>query len=95
MGQKQKTERKKRKRPNDGNNNGQAMHGALKHAWRRGVDERSRFGSKCSNRYNEMSDRLVSSSLIKILDLVYKICLYIDLQKTNPGDYIRVPFLKF
>ena len=34
VGQKQKTERKKeRKRPNDGNNNGQAMHGARKHAW--------------------------------------------------------------
>ena len=35
MGQKQKTERKerekKKKRPNDGNNNGQAMHGAGKY----------------------------------------------------------------
>ena len=30
VGQKQKTERK---RPNDGNNNGQGMHGASKHAW--------------------------------------------------------------
>ena len=34
VGQKQKTERKGRKRPNDGNNNGQATHGARKHAWR-------------------------------------------------------------
>ena len=38
VGQKQKTERKKerreKKRPNDGNNNGQATHGARKHAWR-------------------------------------------------------------
>ena len=37
VGQKQKTKRKERerkKRPNDGNNNGQAMHGARKHAWR-------------------------------------------------------------
>ena len=38
VGQKQKTERKKernkRKRMNDGNNNGQATHGARKHAWR-------------------------------------------------------------
>ena len=40
VGQKQKTERKerekerKRERLNDGNNNGQAMHGACKHAWR-------------------------------------------------------------
>ena len=33
VGQKQKTEREK-KRPNDGNNNGKAMHGARKHAWR-------------------------------------------------------------
>ena len=32
VGQKQKTE--KRKRLNDGNNNGQATHGARKHAWR-------------------------------------------------------------
>ena len=29
-GQKQKTEKKKRERLNDGNNNGQAMHGARK-----------------------------------------------------------------
>ena len=37
--QKQKTERKrrekKRERLNDGNNNGQAIHGARKHAWRK------------------------------------------------------------
>ena len=34
VGQKQKTERKERKkRLNDGNNNGQATHGARKHAW--------------------------------------------------------------
>ena len=32
VGQKQNTE--KRKRLNNGNNNGQAMHGARKHAWR-------------------------------------------------------------
>ena len=35
VGQKQKTEKKKkRKRPKVGDNNGQAMHGARKHAWR-------------------------------------------------------------
>ena len=35
MGQKQKTEKKKEEeRLNDGDNNGQAMHGAHKHAWR-------------------------------------------------------------
>ena len=34
VGQKQKTEREKKKRLNDGDNNGQAMHGARKHAWR-------------------------------------------------------------
>ena len=38
VGQKQKTEEKKekkrKKRLNDGDNNGQAMHGARKHAWR-------------------------------------------------------------
>ena len=38
VGQKQKTERKRKKRekkrPNDGNNNGQATHGARKNAWR-------------------------------------------------------------
>ena len=36
MGQKQKTERKKRKRERAkvGENNGQATHGACKHAWR-------------------------------------------------------------
>ena len=35
VGQKQKTEKKKkRERLNDGNNNGQATHGACKHAWR-------------------------------------------------------------
>ena len=36
VGQKQKTEREKKreKRLNDGNNNGQATHGARKHAWR-------------------------------------------------------------
>ena len=36
MGQKQKTERKKEEeeRLNDGENNGQATHGARKHAWR-------------------------------------------------------------
>ena len=33
VGQKQKTE-KKEERLNDGNNNGQATHGARKHAWR-------------------------------------------------------------
>ena len=36
MGQKQKTEKKERKRErlNNGDNNGQATHGARKHAWR-------------------------------------------------------------
>ena len=38
VGQKQKTERKERKRKrermNDGDNNGQAMHGTRKHSWR-------------------------------------------------------------
>ena len=36
VGQKQKTERekKRRERLNDGDNNGQATHGARKHAWR-------------------------------------------------------------
>ena len=38
VGQKQKTERERRggerERLNDGNNNGPAMHGARKHAWR-------------------------------------------------------------
>ena len=36
MGQKQKTEERERKkeRLNDGNNNGQATHGAHKHEWR-------------------------------------------------------------
>ena len=36
VGQKQKTEERERKKEglNDGNNNGQAMHGARKHAWR-------------------------------------------------------------
>ena len=36
VGQKQKTEEKKEEeeRLNDGDNNGQAMHGACKHAWR-------------------------------------------------------------
>ena len=36
VGQKQKTEKKEREkeRLNDGNNNGQATHGAHKHAWR-------------------------------------------------------------
>ena len=35
VGQKQKTEGKKEEeRLNDGNNNGQATHGARKHAWR-------------------------------------------------------------
>ena len=36
VGQKQKTEERERKkeRLNEGNNKGQAMHGARKHAWR-------------------------------------------------------------
>ena len=35
VGQEQKTEKKREKeRLNDGNKNGQAMHGARKHAWR-------------------------------------------------------------
>ena len=35
VGQKQKTgKREREKRLNDGNNNGQAMYGARKHAWR-------------------------------------------------------------
>ena len=35
VGKKQKTERERKKeRLNDGNNNGQATHGARKHAWR-------------------------------------------------------------
>ena len=36
VGQKQKTEKKekRRRRLNDGDNNGQATHGANKHAWR-------------------------------------------------------------
>ena len=34
VGRKQKTEREEKKRLNDGNNNGQATHGARKHAWR-------------------------------------------------------------
>ena len=34
VGQKQKTEKKREERLNDGNNNGQATHGARKHAWR-------------------------------------------------------------
>ena len=45
VGQKQKTEKKKkeRKRPNDGNNNGRAMHGACKHAWRTQAGWAKRF----------------------------------------------------
>jgi len=40
VGQKQKTEERERKkeRLNDGNNNGQATHGARKHAWRTQAD---------------------------------------------------------
>ena len=34
-GQKQKTEEKEEERLNDGNNNGQATHGARLHAWRK------------------------------------------------------------
>ena len=34
VGQKQKTKKKKRRRLNNGKNNGQATHGARKHAWR-------------------------------------------------------------
>ena len=34
VGQKQKTEKKEEERLNDGKNNGQATHGARKHAWR-------------------------------------------------------------
>ena len=34
VGQKQKTEKKKEERLNDGDNNGQATHCARKHAWR-------------------------------------------------------------
>ena len=34
VGQKQKTEKKKRERLNDGDNNGPATHGTGKHAWR-------------------------------------------------------------
>ena len=35
VGQKQKTEKERKKeRLNDGDNNGQATHGARKHAWR-------------------------------------------------------------
>ena len=34
VGHKQKTEKKKIERLNDGNNNGQSTHGARKHAWR-------------------------------------------------------------
>ena len=34
VAQKQKTEKKKRERLNNGENNGQATHGARKHAWR-------------------------------------------------------------
>ena len=33
VGQKQKTESEKKRRLNDGNNNGQAMHGARRPAW--------------------------------------------------------------
>ena len=33
VGQKQKTEKKEEERLNDGKNNGQATHGACKHAW--------------------------------------------------------------
>ena len=35
-GEKEKKEKRKRERLNDGNNNGQATHGARKHAWRLG-----------------------------------------------------------
>ena len=34
VGQKQKTEKKEEKNPKVGDNNGQATHGARKHAWR-------------------------------------------------------------
>ena len=34
VGQKQKTREKKKERLNDGDNNGQATHGARKHLWR-------------------------------------------------------------
>ena len=34
VGQKQKTEKKEEERLNDGDNNGQATHGASKHTWR-------------------------------------------------------------
>ena len=53
MGQKQKTEKDKKKRLNDGKNNGQAMHGAhMAHA--------SRLGQFCpSNVISTFSDKLV------------------------------------
>ena len=51
VGQKQKTERKRRRekeeeRLNDGNNNGQATHGARKHAWRTQAAWAKSFQSK-------------------------------------------------
>ena len=44
VGQKQKTEKKKRETLNDGNNNGQATHGARKHAWRTQAAWANSFG---------------------------------------------------
>ena len=57
VGQKQKTEKKKNSRKKErakvGDNNGQAMHGARKHAWRTQAARSKNilfcYGSNCSN----------------------------------------------
>ena len=54
VGQKQKTEReKKKKRLNDGDNNGQATHGARKHTWR----TQAAWANIDLNRYSQRIDR--------------------------------------
>ena len=63
MGQKQKTEERERKkeRLNDGNNNGQATHGARKHGWR----------TQAALAKNKQMDKLTNIALFTIVFLYY------------------------
>ena len=60
VGQKQKTEEEK-KRLNDGENNGQATHGARKHAWR--------TQAAWANNNNNIITKLIISSITSLFIL--------------------------
>ena len=82
VGQKQKTEKKKKRRErlNDGNNNGQATHGACKHPWRthgaRMAHALRTHGARMAH-----ASRLGQNNIMSLTLLIKILCIYFSTLK--------------